>query len=82
MLKLKQIMFAVACMAAVLSQAAAQPPGDRPAGDRSHVKSKDFSNSLLVKRMMAFDTKKEGKLTKDMVTDERLQRLFDQARCQ
>ncbi|HBI44099.1 MAG TPA: hypothetical protein DDY78_14785, partial [Planctomycetales bacterium] len=29
--------------------------------------------------MMAFDKKKDGKLTKDEVTDERLKRLFDQA---
>ena len=28
---------------------------------------------------MAFDTKKTGKLTKEMVTDTRLHRLFDQA---
>ena len=33
----------------------------------------------LVTRMMAFDQNKDGKLTKDEVTDERLHRLFDRA---
>jgi hypothetical protein len=40
---------------------------------------KDYRNSLIVKRMMAFDKNKDGKLTKDEVTDVRLHRLFDQA---
>ena len=57
---------------------AAQPPADKPADDAKD-KAKDYSNAPLVVRMMAFDKKKDGKLTKDEVTDERLQRLFDQA---
>jgi hypothetical protein len=48
-------------------QGGAQPP------------SKDYSNSPIVTRMMAFDKKHDGKLTKDEVTDERLHRLFDRA---
>jgi hypothetical protein len=58
----------------VLSWATAQPPpgkGDDPA--------KDFSNSSIVTKMMAFNKKKDGKLTKDDVTDVRLHRLFDLA---
>src|SRR5262249_28390217 len=35
--------------------------------------------SSIVVRMMAFDKNKDGKLTKDEVTDERLHRLFDRA---
>jgi hypothetical protein len=78
-LKMKQLVIAAACMAAVVSQATAQPPGDRPAIDRNQAKPRDLSNSPLVTRMMAFDKEKTGKLTKDMITDERLQRLFDEA---
>ena len=48
----------------------ATPPKDRP---------KDYSNAPIVVTMMAFDKNKDGKLTKDEITDERLLRLFDQA---
>jgi hypothetical protein len=41
--------------------------------------SKDYSNSTVVTRMMAFDKKHDGKLTKDEITDDRLLPLFDQA---
>jgi hypothetical protein len=41
--------------------------------------AKDAGNSPLVTKMMAFDKNKDGKLTKDEVTDERLHRLFDEA---
>jgi len=40
---------------------------------------KDPANSSIVTRMMAFDTKHDGKLTRDEITDERLLRLFDEA---
>jgi len=36
------------------------------------------ATSDLVTKMMAFDANKDGKLTKEEVTDERLHRLFDQ----
>jgi hypothetical protein len=65
--------------AALLSPVAAQDPGgdspDRPAKK----KAKDYSNAPIVQRMMAFDKNKDGKLTKDEVTDARLHRLFDLA---
>jgi len=38
-----------------------------------------LSNSTIVTRMMAFDKNKDGKLTKDEVTDVRLHALFDRA---
>ena len=69
---------ALACVTLLLSHAAAQPPTGRP-GDDAKDKAKDYSNAPLVVRMMAFDKKKDGKLTRDEVTDERLLRLFDQA---
>jgi EF hand len=62
-----------ACAAILLAQGV--KAADEPAKD----KAKDYSKAPLVVRMMAFDTKKDGKLTKDEVTDPRLQRLFDQA---
>jgi Spy/CpxP family protein refolding chaperone len=76
MQQLMRIPLALVCAAILLSQAAAQPPG-KPADDAPKDK-KDYSNAPLVVKMMAF-AKKDGKLTKDDITDPRLQRLFDQA---
>jgi hypothetical protein len=55
--------------------APAQGPGRGPGRNLS--KSADVDD--LVTRMMAFDKDKDGKLTKDEVTDARLRRLFDRA---
>ena len=52
----------------------AQQPKDKPAR-----KDGPPAASSLVERMMAFDKNKDGKLTRDEITDERLLRLFDQA---
>ena len=41
--------------------------------------AKDYGNSPLVTKMMAFDKNKDGKLTRDEITDARLLRLFDRA---
>src|SRR5258708_35029152 len=71
-------LLAVFFAAALVVQAPAQGPGGKPA-DASAKDQKDYSNSSIVTRMMAFNKKKDGKLTKDEVTDERLHRLFDQA---
>jgi hypothetical protein len=65
----------LACAAVLFAQAPTVKAADEPAKD----KAKDYSNAPLVVRMMAFDKKGDGKLTKDEVTDERLKRLFDQA---
>ncbi len=67
----------LACAAILFAQAYAPvvKAADEPAKD----KAKDYSNAPIVVRMMAFDKKKDGKLTKDEITDERLKRLFDQA---
>lgn len=75
MRNLLRVSLALACAAVLLSRAAAQPPA-RPADDP---KAKDNSNAPIVVRMMAFDKKKDGKLTRDEITDDRLLRLFDQA---
>jgi hypothetical protein len=64
--------------AALIYQAAADSPDKKPV-DKSTKSTKDFSDSPLVKKMMAFNKKKDGKLTKDEVTDKRLHRFFDRA---
>ena len=79
MRKLLRTLLAAACAAAFVSQAGAQPPGGKTEKEPGKEKSKDYSESPLVKRMMAFDKNKDGKLTKEEVTDSRLHRLFDMA---
>jgi Spy/CpxP family protein refolding chaperone len=78
MQKLMRILLAAVCTTALVSLTVAQQPGAKPAEPGKDT-PKDYSNSPLVTRMMAFDKNKDGKLTKDEVTDERLHRLFDQA---
>jgi len=73
MRKYVSMLVAFVGVALLLVVAEAQPPGEKQGKD------KDFSNSPVVTGMMAFDKKKTGKLTKDMVTDPRLHRLFDRA---
>jgi hypothetical protein len=68
MRRLFPIVLAFTCSAFLLVPMAAQPPG-----------AKDYSDSSIVTRMMAFNKKKDGKLTKEEVTDTRLYRLFDLA---
>jgi len=55
----------------------AQPPAEKQDSDKKI--QKDYSNSPVVTRMMAFNKKKDGNLTKEEVTDPRLLRLFDRA---
>jgi hypothetical protein len=65
-------------MMAMATFTAAQPPGGK--GDKGGKgDSKTMSVDELVAVMMAFDKNKDGKLTKDEITDERLHRLFDRA---
>jgi hypothetical protein len=72
MRKLIPVLLASVFSGAALSLVTAQaPPGKQ--------QQKDFSDSSIVTRMMAFNKKKDGKLTKDEVTDPRLHRLFDLA---
>jgi hypothetical protein len=53
--------------------APAQPPGGRGGASRA-----DDVNSFVAK-MMAFNKKKDGMLTRDEITDQRLVRIFDRA---
>jgi hypothetical protein len=79
MQKLVRIVLAVGCAVALLCQATAQSPDRKAAEGPGREKAKDLSNSPIVIRMMAFDKNKDGKLTRDEVTDVRLHRLFDLA---
>jgi hypothetical protein len=74
MRKVMGLVLALSCAAILLFQVSAEEPGKKKAKD-----AKDYSDAPIVKRMMAFDKNKDGKLTKDEVTDERLHRLFDRA---
>jgi hypothetical protein len=75
MLKLMPLWLAFALVAAELT---AQPPGEQ-VPDPGKKQAKDYSESSVVTRMLAFNKTKDGKLTKEQVTDTRLHRLFDQA---
>jgi Spy/CpxP family protein refolding chaperone len=77
MRKLRHLLFAAGCLA-LAAAATAQPPGGRPP-DQGKARPKDGDGKSLVERMMAFDKNKDGKLTRDEITDPRLLRLFDQA---
>ncbi len=69
------VLTSTALMAAIPAAMAQQRPGNRG----STTRSKKAATNSMVNRMMAFDANKDGKLTRDEVTDERLQRLFDRA---
>ncbi len=77
----------VACgLLAAIPIALAQQAGDeRATGGHSRTKAraksraKNAATNSVVARMMAFDENRDGQLTKDEVTDERLHRLFDRA---
>src|SRR5262249_21697888 len=68
LVSLKRPLPTVGCAGALLAPAAAQPPDRKPA-DGPGKDKKDYSNAPLVNRMMAFDKNKDGKLTRDEVTD-------------
>jgi EF hand len=63
----------VAGLAFMAPLAPAQPPG----GGRGAARADDVDS--FVAKMMAFNKKKDGKLTRDEITDQRLLRLFDRA---
>lgn len=60
----------------VIALASAQPPRDEKGKEGS---ARPSDREGLVARMMTFDKNGDGKLTKEEVTDERMQRLFERA---
>jgi Spy/CpxP family protein refolding chaperone len=63
-------------MVLLSTTAAQQPPAKK---DAPKEQSKDYSNSPIVTKMMAFAKGNDGKLKRDEVADTRLLRLFDMA---
>ena len=79
------IQSALVALAVVAAASAgnAQPPEDESGGapQRSAKSTLPSTTAVdaIVARMMAFDKNHDGKLTRDEITDPRLQRLFDRA---
>ncbi len=64
----------------LLGLAVAQAPRGRSSdGPKAADKADSSAVKSIVDRLMAFDKNKDGKLTKDEITDRRLLRLFDRA---
>ena len=61
------------------SVCAAQSPRDEPANTPRNGPPSASVVDSIVARMMAFDKNKDGKLTRDEITDQRLLRLFERA---
>ena len=79
MVKLMRVLAALLGAVVLLSQVTAQAPGRKGKDEPGSDKAKDYSNAPIVVKMMEFNKKKDGKLTKEELTDERLHRLFDRA---
>lgn len=75
MRRMLSLLTTCALMAAIPAAMAQQRSGNRS----STARTKKSSANAMVNRMMALDANKDGKLTKDEITDERFQRLFDRA---
>jgi hypothetical protein len=76
------MLFITGVLATVAITVAQPPPGKDPGkkqkkGDKGGGRASD--NPDLVTYLMSFDKDKDGKLTKEELTDARLHRLFDRA---
>jgi Spy/CpxP family protein refolding chaperone len=80
---LSRLLILTACVCVAASLSSAQPPkgkGDKGGkGDQGPTMSDAEMVDDIVNRMMAFDKNKDGKLTRDEITDTRLLRVFDKA---
>jgi len=63
----------------VAAAAMAQPPEESRDGAPKTGANATVAADAMVSRMMAFDKNKDGKLTRDELTDPRMQRMFDRA---
>ncbi len=72
-----RLTIAVLCFGLSALAGAAQQPRDRPAARDGQANARAVDS--IVNRMMAFDKNKDGKLSRDEITDQRLLRLFDRA---
>ncbi|MGO9110538.1 MAG: EF-hand domain-containing protein [Thermoguttaceae bacterium] len=78
-----RIVFFGLCVAMAALSSYAQPPEDASRGSPERSAKSKPPNTVavdaIVARMMAFDKNHDGKLTRDEITDPRLERLFDRA---
>src|SRR5579862_2593701 len=76
-----KLLIVATCVAVACSFSAAQPPKGKKGDDfKGGPKLSDAEMvDDIVTRMMAFDLNKDGKLTRDEITDARLLRLFERA---
>lgn len=89
MRKTLAFVLAASCAAAVFCRSGLSQQANGPATEARPARHADQSNDRhsadsaavtnFVSRMMAFDTNKDGKLTRDAITDPRLLRLFNRA---
>src|SRR4051812_34374693 len=73
----------LAALGALAAAGTARQPGDRPARPPQTAPPSGPANTsavdAFVARMMTYDKNKDGKLSRDEITDRRLLRLFDRA---
>src|SRR6059036_2744870 len=74
-----RLLILVVGLGVLASVGAAQSPKDQPSGTPKGGPTNASAVDAIVARRMAFDKNKDGKLTRDEITDERLLRLFDRA---
>jgi EF hand len=78
-----KLLILAVCLAIATSLSPAQPPKGKKGDDFKGGPKGGMSDEALVEdivsRMMAFDKNKDGKLTREEITDARLLRLFDKA---
>ena len=78
-----KLLILAVCLAIATSLSPAQPPKGKKGDDFKGGPKGGMSDEALVddivNRMMAFDKNKDGKLTREEITDARLLRLFDRA---
>jgi len=77
MRRVPQLAILSICFGLLAFACIAQQPKGKPS-DKDGQANKSVADSIVA-RMMAFDKNKDGKLTRDEVTDERLLRFFDRA---
>jgi hypothetical protein len=78
-LRLMLVMVGIGVPATVATAQAPNEPGNAPRSAPKDGAGNKAAVEALVARMMEFDKNKDGKLTRDEVTDRRMLRMFDRA---
>jgi hypothetical protein len=74
---IRTVLILTICFGVVAAVSPAQPPKGKK-GPKGGQTVEEMINDIVT-RMMAFDKNKDGQLTRDEITDQRLLRLFDRA---